>query len=774
MTYDFLQDDIVIICSNNIKSRLINYCVENKKVFNIKYFTLDNFFNNLTFSYNEETIVKIKDNFNLNIEVAKNYLDNIKYLVDEEKDDKRIKFLIEIKNFCEENNLLVKNKNFKYLIQNKKILFVGIDYINKYQKKVLDINNIKYEIINLRETKKTSVINEFNNIEDEIHYVANQILSLVEKGIDINKIFVANINDNYNYVIKKIFKIYNIPFNEKGSSTLYETSIGKYFLDNIDSDINKSIDLLKDKYKNGTTLINQIIDILNKYSFIKDFTLYKDVLIYEFKKARLETVLYDKSINIIPLRDNVILDDEYVFLVGFNLGVIPNIFKNEDYLSDEIKFSYMEKTDEKNTLEKNIWKEIISSIKNINISYSLNYLSESLYPSSLIEEMNLETIKRNREISKYSDLANQILLSMELDEYYKFGYVNENLKELINTYSTNYNTFDNKYKGINNFDNQIVLSYSSMNTYYKCAFRYFLANILKIDIYNENFSQYIGNLFHFCLQHYYDGDKNIDELYDNYIAENIYEFNEKEKYFISVLKEEIHFIIKTIDRQNELSQFKDLKLEEKFVINYGNDVFKGFVDKILYKGKDIVIIDYKTGSIDIDLSLIPHGLSLQLPVYLYLAKKNNPDARIIGFYLQYILNNKMRKSSGKSYETLKKDALKLQGYSLDEESILSEFDESFRDSEVIKGMKLGKNGFYHYSKILSESEMDKIINMVDVKINEALKNIKDAKFDINPKIVNGKDKGCEFCKFKDICFKNEKDKVYLDVDTTCSYLGGDC
>jgi len=774
MTYNFLQDDIVIICSNNIKSRLINYCVENKKAFNIKYFTLDNFFNNLTFSYNEETIIKVKDHFNLNIEVAKNYLDNIKYLVDEEKTDKRIKFLIEIKNFCEENNLLVKNKNFKYLIQNKKILFVGIDYINKFQKKVLDINNIKYEIINLRETKKTCVINEFNNIEDEIHYVANQILSLVEKGVDINKIFVANVNDNYNYVIKKIFKIYNIPFNEKESSTLYETSIGKYFLDNIDSDINKSIDLLKDKYKNGTTLINQIIDILNKYSFIKDFTLYKDVLIYEFKKARLETVLYDKAINIIPLRDNVILDDEYVFLVGFNLGVIPNIFKNEDYLSDEIKFSFMEKTDEKNTLEKNVWKEIISSIKNINISYSLNYLSESLYPSSLIEEMNLETIKRNREISKYSDLANQILLSMELDEYYKFGYVNENLKELINTYSTNYNTFDNKYKGINNFDNQIVLSYSSMNTYYKCAFRYFLANILKIDIYNENFSQYVGNLFHFCLQHYYDGNKNIDELYDNYIKENIYEFNEKEKYFVSVLKEEIHFIIKTIDRQNELSQFKDLKLEEKFVINYGNDVFKGFVDKILYKGKDIVIIDYKTGSIDIDLSLIPHGLSLQLPVYLYLAKKNNPDARIIGFYLQYILNNKMRKSSGKSYETLKKDALKLQGYSLGEESILSEFDESFRDSEVIKGMKLGKNGFYHYSKVLSESEMDKIINMVDVKINEALKNIKDAKFDINPKIVNGKDKGCEFCKFKDICFKSEKDKVYLDVDTTCSYLGGDC
>lgn len=771
MTFDFLNDNLIIICSNNIKLKLIKYCVEKRFVFNTKYFSIDEFIKNLTFSYDEKTILSVMNEFNLSYEVTQNYLDNIKYLLDENSDDKRIVFLKEIKDYCENNNLLVKNNNFINLLNNKDILFVGYDYIDMYYKKILDLNNIKYDVIDLRTNKKTGVINEFNSMEDEIHFVANRILEFVEKGVDINKIFVANVSDNYNYLISKIFKMYTIPFNAKKNSSIYETLVGKYFLDNLSDNIKDCINDLKNKFNNSTNIINKIIDILNKYYFVESFSSIKDVLVSEFKNTKLDVPTYDNAVNIIDLKDNVVLDDEYVFLLGFNLNVIPKTYKNEDYFSDEIKFSYMESTSEKNSIDKHIWMKIITSINNLFISYSLSYLSENFYPSSLIDEMDLEVKKNEREISKFSDSANKLLMSDYLDDYYKYGNVNDNLKDLIATYENKYNSYDNKFKGINSFNQDITLSYSSMNNYYKCAFRYYLANILKIDIYNENFSQYIGNLFHHSLQHYYDGNDNIDELYDKYIEENNYDFTEKEKHFIRVLKDELKFIIKGIDRHNELSTFKDLKTEEKFVINNGNDVFKGFIDKILYKDKNIVIIDYKTGSIDIDLSLLPYGLSLQLPVYLYLAKKNNVDAKIVGFYLQHILNSKMRRVSGKNYESLKKDALKLQGYSLGNETILSEFDESFRDSEVIKGMKLGKNGFYHYTKVLSENEMEKIYNIVEDKIKEAFDNIKKATFTINPKNVKGKNIGCEYCSFKDICFMSNKDNVYLSGNE--DWLGGD-
>ena len=113
--------------------------------------------------------------------------------------------------------------------------------------------------------------------------------------------------------------------------------------------------------------------------------------------------------------------------------------------------------------------------------------------------MNFKALKRDREISGYSDYANKILMCDYLDDYYKYGNINANLNDLLATYTNSYNTYDNSYKGIDNFDSINALSYSSMNNYYKCAFRYYLANVLKVDIYNENFSQYIGNLFHYIL-----------------------------------------------------------------------------------------------------------------------------------------------------------------------------------------------------------------------------------------------------------------------------------
>ena len=43
-------------------------------------------------------------------------------------------------------------------------------------------------------------------------------------------------------------------------------------------------------------------------------------------------------------------------------------------------------------------------------------------------------------------------------------------------------------------------------------------------------------------------------------------------------------------------------------------------------------------------------------------------------------------------------------------------------------------------------------------------------FTINPKIYDGKNISCEFCNFKDICYKSQKDIIYLDKVTDLSFL----
>ena len=109
-----------------------------------------------------------------------------------------------------------------------------------------------------------------------------------------------------------------------------------------------------------------------------------------------------------------------------------------------------------------------------------------------------------------------------------------------------------------------------------------------------------------------------------------YTFTNKEQFFIDKLKPDLLFIINTIKEFKKLTGLNNELHEEKINITLKDKpyvTFKGFVDKIMYgdyDGKTLVsIIDYKTGNIDINIKKIVYGLSMQLPVYLYLIKKSD-------------------------------------------------------------------------------------------------------------------------------------------------------
>ena len=57
--------------------------------------------------------------------------------------------------------------------------------------------------------------------------------------------------------------------------------------------------------------------------------------------------------------------------------------------------------------------------------------------------------------------------------------------------------------------------------------------------------------------------------------------------------------------------------------------------------------------------------------------------------------------------------------------------------------------------------MDEIANQVENKIKEAIEKICDGDFYINPKFLNGENVSCEFCEFKNCCFMNFDNLVYL-------------
>ena len=82
---------------------------------------------------------------------------------------------------------------------------------------------------------------------------------------------------------------------------------------------------------------------------------------------------------------------------------------------------------------------------------------------------------------------------------------------------------------------KLLLSYSSIDNYNRCAFRYYLNNILKITEFEETFAQNIGTIFHNVLSKAFKENFDFDLEFENVIKE--YNFSNKEEFFMKKLKE---------------------------------------------------------------------------------------------------------------------------------------------------------------------------------------------------------------------------------------------
>ncbi|NCC71195.1 hypothetical protein EOM09_06445, partial [bacterium] len=321
--------------------------------------------------------------------------------------------------------------------------------------------------------------------------------------------------------------------------------------------------------------------------------------------------------------------------------------------------------------------------------------------------------------------------------------------------------------------NKLYLSYSSLDTYNKCGFRFYLSNILKLDIYEETFGAYIGSLFHYVLQKCLDSDSPIENEIQNFIKEAGKPLNNKEQFYVNKLKKELYKLVEFLKEQKNDTELTDFMFEKKIKIEKSNKLdiyFSGIIDKIMYKELDdkiiMSLIDYKTYKLETDLRLMKYGLNMQLPIYLLLSKElSNKKILYSGFYTEQILNNSINKA-----ET---DLYKLNGYSNCDKEIIGMFDKTYEESKYISGLKVKKDGdFYASSKVLNNNEIENIISYAETKVDETIENILEATFDINPKYTT-KNISCEFCNFKDICYMKEKDIENIKAETNLDFIGGD-
>ena len=753
--------EYVLITPNKIKNKIIEIVRSKYYNYNIKFMSLEDFIKKYIFDYNNKTIYYLMKEYDINLSSALVYLNNLYYISDK-LDNNKMNILKEMKEYLDNNKLLIYNDRFREYIKDKEIYIYGYDYLDKYTLSILKDLNYKTIDYKYRDNNIYNIY-EFDYIDDEVIFVIDRIYELLRKNIDIKKIKLI-ITNEYKEVIYRLFKIYNLPISIKKRS-IYSIKVVKDVLSNLDN-IDNNLDIIKDD-----DIKDKVVKVLNNYSFINDKEEVRELIINDLKNTYLDDG--SSGIKISNIND-YFEDDDYVFLLGFNKENIPVLYKDNEYFSDKEKEILGYDTSNELNINKKI--EVIKKIKNINnliITYKLRDNNNSYTMSDLLIDVNI--IKDYKISYNNSNMANKILLANKLDNLVKYNVKEDDLDLLYSNYNIPYMQYDNKYHNIDKdklykyLDNKLLLSYTAINNYEKCKFKYYISNILKINIINNDFNIIIGNVAHYILSHIDDKDFDIDNSYNDYLK-SIRPLTNRELFILSNVKDELSTIIKVIREQYQYMSLDQSMKEKEIYVNKDKNIkvtFKGVIDKVLYKEEDnktyLVVIDYKTGSSDaIDLKNMEYGLNLQLPIYLYLSSKMElKNIKVVGFYLQKLFN--MPSINGTNdYDEERAKTLKLEGYSINEENILSKFDNNYSNSNIIKSMKVTPKGFSSNSKVLSKEEINTMIDNTDKIIDTAIKDILEGDFSINPKVINGKSISCDRCEYKEICYQRENDIVYIN------------
>ena len=758
--FNDITNNSIVICNQNYKLEILKNM---KKLINVKFISMEEFIKSYYFDYDEKTILYMIKKYNLKYDIALEYLNNLIYVEDKIYNIDKLDYLVNIKKDLIDNNLLIFNNKFKNYIKDKEIIIYKYS-LSKFEKYLL--KNIKYKVIEKDSNNYKPTIYEFDTKDEEVTFVAREISKLINNGVDIDKIKLTNIDNDYINIINKIFSFYNLKINKFNNIPIISTIIGKTFYNNLSSidDGIKSIE----EYKTTNTY-NKIIDICNKYIWCDDIEDLKILIGYDLNHTYIENIKYTNTIEVVDYK-NYDFKDTYVFMLGTNLGVIPKVFKDEDYISDSIKPEYMENTIEKNILEKLDTIRCIKNIKNITITYKLKDDFRTFYPSNLIDELDSDVKREKIDYSvSYSELSDKLILTNYLDQLIKYGDKNINLELLNSNYDIPYNTYSHKFTGLDklklqNYINEqksFNLSYTLMDNYNRCSFRFYIDKILCLNSMEESAGIVLGNIYHDVLEKSVKGDINVEkEVYD-YIEKNDIELTNSSKFFVKRAIKNIEYVIEIIKKQNSFSNLKNIETEKFIKVPIKDNInFVGFIDKIVYNTINnqtiVAIIDYKTYVKKPDLKYIDYGIGLQLPTYMYLSEYSFKNIRFAGFYLQNItLDNKSDEEKEKS--------LKLIGFTNTDKDILKEFDSNYMESKVIDGIKINKDGSFSTNSLkhmLSDKEINDIIDITKNKIDETIDSILNSKFDINPKYENG-NIGCEFCKYKDLCFMKEYDFVRI-------------
>lgn len=767
MDFKKLETPAIIVAPSSIKRDLVKEKTNNCPLLNIKFIDKEELREGAFYSYDYEAVYEIHKTFGYHLDNAEEILKNA-YLVGDSTS--KMKDVKNIRKHLEEKHLLKSNPHFASLFKNKKV------YVYGYSESDIELQNT-FKTIGIKptfladhhETVKRDIIN-FKDISEEITYVANEIFKLHDNGVSLNNIFIYSPSGEYISELKKISYFFGLPMELGETRRLFDSPICKRFISLLEEHtIEEAYKTIQEETKVDTyDAIGRIANCVNNAKFLLNTPEeFKELFEYIAKKTNLKSIHYEESVKVVDSSFSA-GEKDHVFVMGFSLGEYPVVARDRDFYLDEEK-KKLGLNDSKTQSKINEIKliDFLNKTPNLIITRRKKNGKEKYFDSLLKDKLGYKDVKGVIPDECYSEEYAKLLVGRARD-----------LKETYGIDSRHVETYTKEKLGFKSFDHEytmipeakegkdLYLSYSQIQEYNKCPYQYFLKRILKLQAFEDSFFSKLGTLFHKIIE---EGITKVQTAAD-YEQEVLETFEtESERHFIRNLLPQA-FQVAAINREfHSQTTLNNVKTEDKQTIKVQDGVFlTGAVDKALIdeKNKLIAVVDYKTGSVKIDKSLVDYGLSLQLPLYALMLKEAYKGYGIAGLYIQNVLEDPHDEDSTGEY--------KLKGFTLDDENVIKKLDSGL-------GIRLGDDGKIDPSskyiaslKVTSKGQIDKRSSIADTSFFDSLadsakegailaaEKIISRDFRIEPLVKDEMhDNPCQYCPCKDICLKKGKDAIGL-------------
>jgi hypothetical protein len=636
--------------------------------------------------------------------------------------------------------------------------------------------NIHVEWISLQPVSTPPSVMAYPSLVDEVTAFYNKVASLLHQGVSLDSIYLIQPSEDYMDEFIRQSHYFHIPVQLQIEPSFFTYPIAQTYLTLLTSwTADEAVNQLTGFSDEHVNFLKRLIDETDtelKASFL--FPLYiKDL----FLETKLPSLPYKHAIQVVDAR--LLRDHEHLFILGFNQGSYPLISRDTGYLSDQIKETLLMTT---TSLENEITgirlKDLILQSDKVYLSLRTLSIDKPLLPSSLVQTLNLP-LRDGQSLPVLVDYQDDlgtftyVLKKEKANRYYHqdhtlSSFESHHLSKLPLPY-------DPSFKGLPKMDDNqpLSLSYTSVNHFYQCQYKYYLNDVLKLDPNEDPYYLNLGQLTHKVFETVKSDLSMFDQIFDD-VLHSMPNLSAKEKMIFSHLKSRIYDVVHYNALHQDHMIHPTMDEEVKFRVPVDEQtVLKGTIDKIIltkdHKGNTFAsLMDYKSGLESFKPNLVPHGLSLQLPIYALLMDKHleYEGVEVIGIYIQHILSTNLGEKELEIDDKSFSSSFKLDGIFSDDKAKLDTFDQSYHmeSSKFVKGLSLKKDGtIKSKNRPFSHNQLKALKDQAWAHVEDAKKNIRESTFTINPKSIAGKEV-CETCPFQDVCYRRKEDIKVLQIE----------